>query len=232
MIGNKVCFFQTLESTNTFMKEHISDFKHGDMVCAKIQTAGRGRRSRSWVSTEGNLHTSFVLEQVDRTYTNFEVVMKSSVAIVKLLTTLGIPAKIKYPNDIVVEHRKIAGILIEKVADVFIVGIGINVSFNKADMYDFHPGSILLETGKVIDYRDVLSLFIDTYNSYQELTIEELYRLYKDYTIVIGQEVDYQEEHYQIKDVLITGELVLVNNVHEVTVVLNEISLDGFYREQ
>jgi len=100
MIGNKVCFFQTLESTNTFMKEHISDFKHGDMVCAKIQTAGRGRRSRSWVSTEGNLHTSFVLEQVDRTYTNFEVVMKSSVAIVKLLTTLGIPAKIKYPNDI------------------------------------------------------------------------------------------------------------------------------------
>jgi len=214
------------------MKEHVGDFKHGDMVCAKIQTAGRGRRSRSWVSMEGNLHTSFLLAQIDRIYTNFEVVMKSSVAIVELLATLGISAKIKYPNDIVVEHRKIAGILIEKVDDVFIVGIGINVSFNKADMYDFHPGSILLETGKVMDYRDILSLFIDMFNKYQDTSIDEIYKLYKDYTIIIGKEVDYQGEKYLIKDVLLTGEVVLVNNTNEIIVVLNEISIPGFYLEK
>lgn len=231
MIGNKVCFFQVMESTNTFMKEHVSEFKHGDMICVKIQTAGRGRRSRSWVSREGNLHTSFLLDDAVRELSNFEVVMRVSVAIVEFLQALEIDAKIKYPNDIVVGSHKIAGILIEKIGTAYVVGVGINVAFTKLDKYDFEPSSILIETGTLLDYRDVLSLFIDSYNRRIDDSLNHIYEVYKKQSMVLGKEVVYEEETYVVIDVLISGELVLSKDQEHVYVYANEISLKELYRE-
>jgi len=211
------------------MKEHITEYKHGDVVCAKIQTAGRGRRSRSWVSSEGNLHISVLLNQIEYPYTNFEVVMRTSITIVKLLEKIGIKASIKYPNDIVVGKRKIAGILIEKLEQAFIVGCGINVSFKNTDLYDFHPTSILIETGNVMDYRDVLSLFIDTYNEYIDHSIEEIFFIYKDYSLVVGKEILYNDTLYEVMDVLITGELILKHDEERIHVMLNEVTMQDFY---
>ena len=232
MIGNKVCFFQTIESTNTYMKTNIKAYKHGDMICAKIQTSGRGRRDRSWISKEGNLHTSFLLDTTVESYEPFEVVMRTSLAVVQMLKEYEIQSVIKYPNDVLVGKRKIAGILIEKVKDSYIVGVGVNVSFSDKDMYAFHPASILLETGRFIDYRDVLSGFINAYNQLLEYDVKQIHELYKGYSLVLDQVVHINEEEMLVLDITLQGELEV--SVHGKTKRLstNEVTLPEMYHEE
>ena len=226
MIGNKVCFFQTIPSTNTHIKDHISQFRHGDIVCAKIQTAGRGRRDRFWLSVEGNLHLSMCLRDESISHP-FEVVMRSSVALIYVLRRLRVGAIIKYPNDILVGHKKIAGMLIEKLEDAYVVGIGLNVAMDTVE-YDFRPTSIYMETGKQYDYRDVLSIFIDIYNELEEFSMEKLYKEYIRYSLVIGHEVVIEGEYKTVEDITETGELVLSDGTR---VTANEVTLKELYHE-
>lgn len=230
MIGNKVCFFQTIDSTNTFMKQHISDYKHGDMLCARIQTAGRGRRDRTWVSTDGNLHTSFLLDTTIQEYQPFEVVMRSSIAVVQMLQQFDVDAMIKYPNDIIVKRHKIAGMLIEKVDNYIIVGLGVNVSFGNTDMYQFHPSSILLETGRFVDYRDVLSSFIDAFNALASSSHEDITQRYKEYSYVIDKYVHIDGQEVLVKDITSAGELLVERDDNTIiTLTPNEVSLSNQY---
>ncbi len=231
MIGNKVCFFQTIPSTNDHMKQHLYSFGHGDIVCARIQTAGRGRRDRIWVSRSGNLHASLMLDRKRSSYGPFEVVMRTSLAIVLLLKELGVQAVIKYPNDIMAGGRKIAGILIEQVDRKYIVGIGVNVTFDDADSYAFHPTSILLETNRQVDYRDVLSAFIDGFNKLIDRSVEEVHSLYKGYSVVIDRHIAIDGVSYLVKDVSIDGELICLNNEKTVKMSPNEVSLTALYDE-
>lgn len=98
--------------------------KDRTVIVARRQTAGRGRHGREWLSAEGNLHFSILLRET-----------RCDRAIIPLLVGLGIcdaldvDAKIKWPNDIIVDDRKLAGILCESRQDVVVVGVGINVAF-------------------------------------------------------------------------------------------------------
>lgn len=229
MIGSKVCFFQTIDSTNTHMKDHIQEFKHGDMVCARIQTDGRGRRERKWVSKDGNLHTSFLVDTDTHDYDSFEVVMRTSLAVVQMLKNYDIQSMIKYPNDIIVNRHKIAGILIEKVKDRFIVGLGVNVSFGDKDMYAFHPSSILLETGRFVDYRDVLSSFIDSFNALSTYNRSEITELYKGYSFVIDKKILIDKKELLVIDINTKGELVVQDQDITKTYTPNEVTLADLY---
>lgn len=231
MIGNRVCFFQTLPSTNTFMKDHIADYNHGDIVVSRIQTKGRGRRDRTWVSSDGNLHLSLYLDRSEIDLSDFDVVMFASVAVVQTLSTFDIPATIKYPNDIVVGKHKIAGILIEKTTEAYVVGIGINVTFNNVDDYLFHPSSILLETGRFVDYRDVLSGFIQAYNNLLKDPKVAIYERYKTLSIVLNQSITIQEESHIVVDITTQGMLIL-DNENGPTMSPNEVTLTKWYDEQ
>ena len=228
MIGTKVCFFQTIESTNTFMKDHIDDYQHGHIVVSRIQTAGRGRRDRQWVSKDGNLHASIKLTQELEPISPFEVVMRISVATVKALAHFDVDATIKYPNDIIVGRSKIAGILIEQVDDAYIAGVGVNVTFNDVDVYAFHPSSILLETSRFVDYRDVLSALIDAYNELLEEPFVSLYEQYKTLSSVLNHEILLEDEKHLVVDITKRGELVLENGK---SLAPNEVSIAAWYHE-
>lgn len=228
MIGSKVCFFQTIESTNTFMKDHFEDYRHGHIVVSRIQTAGRGRRDRQWVSKDGNLHASIKLTQELESLTAFDVVMRISLAVVKALAYFDVDASIKYPNDIVVGHRKIAGILIEQVQDSYIAGVGINVTFNDVDVYSFQLSSIFLETSRTVDYRDVLSALIDAYNELLEEPFASLYEQYKTLSIVLNKTIVLDDKEYQVTDITKDGELFLDNKQK---IAPNEVTLASWYHE-
>lgn len=229
MIGSKVCFFQTIDSTNTYMKDHIDEYKHGHIIVSRIQTAGRGRRERDWISKDGNLHASIKLTEEFGKLSSFDVIMKLSVAVVKALASFGVNATIKYPNDILVGRSKIAGILIEKVGDSYVAGVGINVTFNNVDVYSFHPSSILLETSRFVDYRDVLSAVIDSYNELLEEPDTALFEEYKTLSVVCNKELVLDGERHLVLDILKTGELVL-DNGEQITP--NEVTLQEWYHEQ
>ena len=121
--GEKVYIFDELTSTMDLADKLITQNKT-DVVVAKKQTKGRGRYGRKWYSEEGGLYFSFI-EKNGRNDFLSEIV---SFSIVKTLQEYRINCKIKFPNDIIYRNKKIAGILIEKKGEIYIIGIGINVN--------------------------------------------------------------------------------------------------------
>ncbi|MDR2901539.1 MAG: biotin--[acetyl-CoA-carboxylase] ligase [Lactobacillales bacterium] len=113
-------FFETLESTNDTAKA----YPIGSVIIADIQTGGKGRNGRMWQSPKGNLFLSAVLPDYgDLTpYLSF----LAGVAVVEALPEW--PLKLKWPNDVLLDGKKICGILLEREENKVIMGIGINVS--------------------------------------------------------------------------------------------------------
>jgi BirA family transcriptional regulator, biotin operon repressor / biotin---[acetyl-CoA-carboxylase] ligase len=123
---NKAVFFDSIGSTNKYLNEN--DFSTGTVVVAGTQTAGRGKHGARWVSGRGGLWFSFVMNK--KIKTPYIFVMLTSVAILETINKYGIKAVIKWPNDILVSGKKLAGILIEN--DLYrgrlVIGAGINVN--------------------------------------------------------------------------------------------------------
>ena len=113
------------------MKENISSFKNYDIVSAKIQTSGRGRRGNTWLSLEGMALFSFLLKPEKE----FSIVEATKLPLLAGISTLSALKKIKdgdysfkWTNDVFFYGKKLCGILVERVKNDFVVGIGINVA--------------------------------------------------------------------------------------------------------
>lgn len=234
MVGNKVCFFQSLESTNSYMKKHLQSFRDGDIICAKVQTAGKGRRSNIWMSNNGDLHISLFFDNTEKKDSIFDVILMVTNSLVKTLNKYDIDAKIKYPNDIVVGYKKIAGILVERIIgekDSFIIGIGLNVVTEDFSRIDKKGTSILLETDKRYDYRDVLQEFINAINEMNECKSCDLYNMYLDSSVVIGRNIVVDNKTCLVKTINLEGKVVLVKGDVEIVKHMNEISFKEYYDE-
>ncbi|NMX58168.1 bifunctional biotin--[acetyl-CoA-carboxylase] ligase/biotin operon repressor BirA [Pseudomonas edaphica] len=128
------------------------------LVLAEQQTAGRGRRGRKWVSPFAqNLYYSLVL-RIDGGLRQLEgLSLVVGLAVMQALRELGVQgAALKWPNDVLVGQKKIAGILLELVGDPadvchVVLGIGINVNMQKAAEVDQQWTSAQLETGSPVD---------------------------------------------------------------------------------
>lgn len=120
--GIKVFHFDSIDSTNLELKR--MDAPAGTVVSASRQTIGRGRRGRSFCSPEGGLYISF-MTGLDPTMT---ATAKAAVAVRRAVGKLwGIELKIKWLNDLLLDGKKVCGILAEGWNGKMIVGIGINV---------------------------------------------------------------------------------------------------------
>jgi BirA family biotin operon repressor/biotin-[acetyl-CoA-carboxylase] ligase len=136
------CHYQVLESTNDWAKKHIDQWDKNavTLITADQQTAGRGRFGRQWSSPAGkNLYGSFVFfleeEQLDITRL-VRLLAESTVAV---LQALGFSPVIKWPNDLLIDSKKIVGILCETVAATpplvgVILGIGLNVNMSEEEL--------------------------------------------------------------------------------------------------
>lgn len=111
--------FESLESTNAT----ALFCPPGTVVMAETQTAGRGRYGRTWQSPKGNLYMSLVLPDLGKN--NLAIPFLTAVAVADSLPGFGIT--LKWPNDVLLSGKKLAGILIEKGVDKLVVGIGVNV---------------------------------------------------------------------------------------------------------
>lgn len=115
--------YDTVDSTQEIAKKLVENgaLEHTAVV-AYEQKRGRGRLERSWISPAGGLYISLVLKEHDL------LPVLVAVAVAKALRNMGIQATIKWPNDILVSGKKIAGILIELDLGYGIVGIGLNIT--------------------------------------------------------------------------------------------------------
>jgi len=153
-------WYERLPSTNTFLKELVgvrNQVPSGTVVAAREQTQGRGRREREWLSLEGeNLTFSVLVRENCEPRKMPAAAMAAALAVAELLASEGINASLKWPNDVLVNGKKICGILSEGITGGIIIGIGLNVNMKKADHIDQPATSVLMETAKHRDVDELL----------------------------------------------------------------------------
>jgi len=139
-LGRTLHHFDELPSTNVkaFELAHEGAL-HGEVIIAELQTAGKGRRGRAWVSPAGkNLSISIILRPEIAPARAPELTLLAAVALAETISEAGVDAQIKWPNDVQVDGRKVAGILTELSADpervhFVILGIGVNLNTELED---------------------------------------------------------------------------------------------------
>ena len=168
----KILWLDSVESTNTWVADFTEQYPaetHGLVVAAKEQTAGRGQRGNVWQSAPNeNLTVSICLQPITLKATELFVLSQwVALSVLAVLKEVLPHAKIqlKWPNDILINHKKIAGILIEnQITGSFvsksIIGIGLNIN------QTIFPGSLsatslAIESGRQFDPKDILNLILD-----------------------------------------------------------------------
>lgn len=164
-IGTPIIAFDTLESTNKTAAEllSLSKVQHGAVILAREQTAGRGQRGRTWTAQPGlDLTASVVLKPPALRAEDQFVLGKMAALAVAEVTRMLVPTdvRIKWPNDVLVERKKIAGILIKnevvgELVQSSVVGVGINAN-SSGFPEEMTATSLLLETGRVVDVKVLL----------------------------------------------------------------------------
>lgn len=167
--------FEELPSTNTYIKEHAGELEPYTAVTASFQSAGRGQRGNSWESEPGkNLLLSMLFVPPEHIVPARQFLISQAVStgmlysLAKLLVKYETPpVTVKWPNDIYIGDRKVAGILIENTISAeggiarSIVGVGLNVNQRVFRSDAPNPVSLIEFTGMELDLREVAETVAD-----------------------------------------------------------------------
>ena len=158
-----------IPSTNTALVQQLESgalLPAGTVLATDDQTAGRGRGERQWLTHPGiDLACSFVLHAGIEARHLCSLSMAVALGVADLLDGLDITAQTKWPNDVVVGHRKICGILpelpqppVQGKSPAIVVGVGLNVGMSRdeAAAIDQPATSVYIETGRLVAARDLL----------------------------------------------------------------------------
>lgn len=226
----KLKLFSKTDSTNDQAKKYLENMKVEDdpngicVFAADFQKNGRGRRGHSWFSggPEG-LAASFLFAAEDERAKIPLVTAAAAMAVYDTFAHFGLSASLKWPNDILVSQKKIAGILSELVIDnsknaFVIIGCGINLN-NSTFKKEINSSatSYYLERKEMIDKNLFLSVLIekmyDYVNNYFDQKREEIILMWKKKLSLIGKKIDftYKERSYtgEIKKILDDGDLLI-----------------------
>ncbi|MCK5761895.1 MAG: biotin--[acetyl-CoA-carboxylase] ligase [Candidatus Izimaplasma sp.] len=233
MIGNKIIRLESVDSTNNYIKDNQLSLDDGTIVISKYQTSGRGRSNHVWMSEVGNLYFSYLIKgDIDRKLV-FEILVKVSLSVVKLLKDYNIASEIKYPNDILVKGKKISGILIESSGsdeiDFVVVGVGINVNQLNFKELNTIATSIKKNIGIDTNIDIVQDKFIKYFNAQKVIPFTKLFSDYLHHSLVIGKNTIYKDKNYQIIGISNKGKLIIENSNETLHIHLNELKLKELF---
>jgi BirA family biotin operon repressor/biotin-[acetyl-CoA-carboxylase] ligase len=150
---------QITKSTNDDAREWAAlGAEHGAVVWAEQQSQGRGRRGNMWICPAGEALAFSVVLRPDFSRALWpRIALVCGLAVCKVLETYGLLAEVKWPNDVIVQHRKICGILVEASEIAVVAGIGLNVNVKEfPDAFESIATSMLLEVGRELDRGQLL----------------------------------------------------------------------------
>jgi len=165
------------------------------VIIAGRQTQGRGRLKRRWLSDDGGLYFTMVLRPPIPVQSSFKVNFLASLTLARVIREmLHIDAMVKWPNDILVDGRKVSGMLSELEAEadrVFFISIGIGINVNN-DPSEAEPGASSLKkiSGREISRKDLLTRFLEAFSeSMKNSDFEDVISEWKKYTVTLGRHV-------------------------------------------
>jgi len=182
----------TMDTARDLARKNCPDFT---VVIAGRQNQGRGRLKRRWLSDEGGLYFTMVLRPPIPLQLSFRVNFLASLTLAQVIREmLKIDAMVKWPNDILVEERKVSGMLSELEAEadrVFFINIGMGINVNN-DPSGAEPGASSLKkiAGREISKKDLLARFLAAFRArMQKAEFETVISEWKKYTITLGRQV-------------------------------------------
>ena len=144
LIGKRVYYFEEIDSTQNFAQNIAADKKeNGTIIIAEKQTSGRGRLDRKWTSPKGGIWFSLIIHPKFDVSSSTLIPILSAVALSKSIkSVLDIETEVKWPNDITMNGKKVAGVLVDasfqtNSIDYLILGIGINFDIDAKKLEKF-----------------------------------------------------------------------------------------------
>ncbi|NLV26875.1 MAG: biotin--[acetyl-CoA-carboxylase] ligase [Methanomicrobiales archaeon] len=206
LIGRKMRFFKTIPSTIWYGKDLAEqggiDELSGMVIIAEEQTGGVGRMGRAWVSPAGGIWVTIILQPQIPIDHLFMLTLAASVSVARVLRKMyDIGALIKWPNDIIIGDKKVAGILLELGAEgekvqYCLLGMGIDANVNLDSLNQSIRGtmtSISQEVDKDIDRAVLLAAILKEFENRYEMIIQGEYdaviREWKNFSSTIGRRV-------------------------------------------
>ncbi|MEZ0361292.1 MAG: biotin--[acetyl-CoA-carboxylase] ligase [Hydrogenobacter sp.] len=221
-------WLEEVSSTQDYLKDKMS---LNCVVVARTQRLGRGRYGRFWHSDMGGLYFSFSLKESFKDEQALPLVLSLSVC--QLLEDYGFFASIKWINDVYLKGKKICGILVEKVKDRIIAGIGLNVN-----QENFPEGlqatSMLLVSGRKYDTIEVLFRLLKKIDRNLDLLKERGFGDFREdikkRLLFLGEEVVLQTDPPTVgilTDLSPEGQIILLTAEGEKRVISGDITLRG-----
>lgn len=199
VIGKEIKYFKETESTNIIAHKIAASVNEGTLVIAESQTAGRGRLGRKWISPEGGIWLSIILKPRIQPLHAPQITFLAGVSVARTIRSLGLPAKIKWPNDILINGKKVCGVLTEiraeaDLIDYLIIGIGIDANVDTESFPDDirdSSTSLKKEKGEKIDragfVRKLLEEFDELYLKFQKEGFKPILEEWRNMSATIGE---------------------------------------------
>jgi BirA family biotin operon repressor/biotin-[acetyl-CoA-carboxylase] ligase len=199
----EILYFETIDSTNKKASD-LADggAPEGTLVLSEAQTGGRGRKGRTWYSPpEGGIYISLILRPLVSPAEAPKFTLLTAVATAETVISLTrLNIHIKWPNDILINGKKLAGILTEMSTEMdavnyIVVGLGLNVNTSAfpAEIRDIAT-SLLIETGesfpRVILIQEYLKRYEAYYGIYKKTGFDPVINRWKDLSNIIGKKVE------------------------------------------
>ncbi len=218
-IGKELYLFKEVMSTNTvakFLSEN--DVSNGTVIISEKQSGAKGRLGKSWESPLGGIWLSLVVKpNVDHSKIPM-ITLATGVAVVKTLERIGIEnAEIKWPNDVMINDKKVCGILTEAITkfnsiESVIIGVGIDANFDVNVLSEeLQEGTTTLdiELGHRVNENEIIRFFLEEFERigilFEEGGFERILKEWRKYSYSIGKIVEVREPFSKSYDGYVLG---------------------------
>ncbi len=209
--------YELIDSTNEEAKRILKNQNVDNIVLvADEQSGGKGRGGKEWVSEAGNLFFSLIID-AKRINEPHIISFIAALSVAGILENRNLSSKIKWPNDVLIDEKKLCGILVEKVKDHLIVGVGVNIVSSPSYLDSGRKATYMQNYIPEIDTAKTLSFFLKNFenifkehsdNGFENIRKKVIARLYKLNEKV---ELDYlgKKMKARIADISENGDLVV-----------------------
>ena len=198
-VGQRIIYYSSLTSTmETARQEAQQGAAEGTVIITDEQTAGRGRVRRIWLSPRGNIALSVILYP-RVVYLPYLIMLASLAVVYSIASVTGLKPQLKWPNDVLVNGKKVCGILVESEVrgsrvGYAIIGIGVNVNLRLADFSELLPVGTSLsdEMGREISLVELIRcLLVELERLYLTLPSGgSIYQQWRDRLVTLGRRVE------------------------------------------
>lgn len=204
-VGRNFIYSDEVDSTNSVLLTSKEFAQNGTVILAEHQSKGRGRKNREWLSSPGQNLTFSILLKRDLKESKINMInLGAAISVAQAIENLyQLDVELKWPNDVLIGKKKIAGILIESTSkgnkiSKLVVGIGINVNQpNFPGKFDIPPTSIRKEFHSLVSREKLLSEVLNNFESILDEAKEDYKKILNDWRSrckMIGEKVKVVDE--------------------------------------